>query len=100
MFPDGLEISIPAPNAAIFGSSSMKTSRAPHFSAASRIAFFSTNVILVGQQIMIRGCESIPLIFNELIKCFNIISVAAISAITPSFIGRTTSIFPGVRPSI
>lgn len=46
---------MPAPIAAALGSSSRKTSRAPLRSAASRMAFCSTDVMFVGAQIRMRG---------------------------------------------
>src|SRR5690625_2905967 len=61
----------------------------PDFSAASLIAFCSTFVIFVGQQINIRGFEKKPLTFILSIKYFNIASVTSKSAITPSFKGRS-----------
>ncbi|MNJ53876.1 hypothetical protein D3C77_492920 [compost metagenome] len=55
MLPLGSYMSIPAPMAAAFGSSSKNTSLAPLCSAASRIDFCSTDVIFVGAQIRTRG---------------------------------------------
>ena len=68
ILPLGLEISIPAPTAATLGSSSRKTFLAPVLSAASLIAFFSTCVILEGQQIRILGLEKKLLPLTFLIK--------------------------------
>ena len=70
------------------------------FSAASLIAFCSTDVIFVGQQISMRGFEKSPFTFSLLMKCFSMASVTSKSAITPSFSGRIATIFPGVRPTI
>ena len=55
------------------------------------LAFFSTWVILVGQQINILGLEKRFLAFIFFINSFNIISVTSKSAITPSFIGTFKS---------
>ena len=64
------------------------------------MAFLSTLVILLGQQIRIVGRLNIPLIANFLKKKFSIISVTSKSAITPSFKGRIANTLPGVLPSI
>ena len=100
IFPLGFEISIPAPTAATFGSSSRYTFLAPVFSAASLIAFFSTCVMFDGQHINILGLPKKLLPFTFLIKLFNIISVISKSAITPSFIGLIAFTCPGVLPNI
>ena len=78
----------------------MNTFLAPIRSAASLIAFFSTDVIFEGQHIKILGLEKRFLAFIFLINSFNIISVISKSAITPSFIGFMAFILPGVLPSI
>ena len=100
MFPDGLEISRPAPIAATFGSSSIYTFLAPHLKATSWMALFSIEVMLDGQQIKIVGLAKIPFKLSLLIKCVSKISVVWKSAITPSFNGRIAFNFPGVFPSI
>ncbi|COG24823.1 Uncharacterised protein [Streptococcus pneumoniae] len=100
MLPLGWKISIPAPTAATFGSSSKNTVLPPERSAASRIAFCSTDVIFVGQQIKIRGFEKKLFTSNLLMKYFNIASVISKSAITPSLSGRIATILPGVRPTM
>src|SRR5699024_8691278 len=100
IFPLGWKISIPAPIAATFGSSSKYALRPPDFSAASLIAFCSTFVIFVGQQMSILGFDKNPRTLILSIKCLNIASVTSKSAITPSFNGRIASIFPGVLPTI
>ena len=97
---DGLDISMPTPIAATLGSSAMYTFLAPVLSAASIIAFFSTGVILVGQQINILGFENSFFAFIFCKNIFNIISVNSKSAITPSFIGLIAFILPGVLPNI
>ena len=80
MFPDGLEISRPAPIAATFGSSSIYTFLAPHLKATSWMALFSIEVMLDGQQIKIVGLAKIPFKFSLLIKCVSKISVVWKSA--------------------
>ncbi len=68
IFPLGREMSSPAPTAATLGSSSKYTLLAPVLSAASLIAFFSTCVILEGQQIKIRGFDKNPFPFTSRMK--------------------------------
>ena len=74
IFPQGFDISIPAPIAAAIGSSIKYTLLAPAFVAASITAFFSTSVTLDGMHIIILGANNVfpPTLF---IKYFNIFSV-------------------------
>ena len=91
----------PAPMAAAIGSSMRKTCDAPAPNADSRIARRSTWVEPQGTQIMMRGLGLNSLLScTILINCFSICSVMVKSAITPSFMGRIASIFPGTRPNI
>ena len=74
IFPQGFEISIPAPIAAAIGSSIKYTFLAPACVAASITAFFSTSVTCDGIQIIILGAKT-NLPHTRLIKYFNILSV-------------------------
>ena len=92
---------MPAPIAAAIGSSIRNTSRAPAPSADSLIARRSTWVEPHGTQTSTRGLGRRKRdLCTCLMKCCSIASVMVKSAITPSFIGRTVAILPGVRPSM
>ena len=91
----------PAPIAAAIGSSIKKTSEAPAPKADSRIARRSTWVEPQGTQITMRGLGRNNMLgCANLIKCLSMTSVTVKSAITPSFMGRMTSMPSGTRPSI
>ena len=89
-----------APMAAAMGSSMRKTSLAPALEADSLTARFSTCVMPVGTQIMMRGRKWWRELWTLEIKWRSMASVTSKSAITPSFIGRMAWMLPGVRPSI
>ena len=64
----GSEMGSPAPIAAAIGSSMKNTSLAPADSADSRTALFSTWVMLLGTQTMIRGLTNAFLLWTNVIK--------------------------------
>ncbi len=78
----------------------MKTSVAPACSAESCTARFSTWVMSDGTEMTIRGRTNGERPCAFLMKWSSIFSVTSKSAMTPSFIGRMATMFPGVRPSI
>ena len=100
MLPVASSTGRPAPIAAAIGSSIRYASRAPACCAASMTARFSTSVTPDGTPTTTRGRTND---FDRIalrIKYFSIACVTSKSAITPSFIGRIATIFPGVRPII
>ena len=68
--------------------------------AESFTARFSTWVTSEGMPITIRGRTSVERLWARWMKCDSIFSVISKSAMTPSFIGRIATMFPGVRPSM
>jgi len=89
-----------APMAAAMGSSIRYTSRAPADWADSFTARFSTWVMPVGTQMMMRGRTRRRELWTLEMKWRSMASVTSKSAMTPSFMGRMATMLPGVRPSI
>ncbi len=100
MLPVGSETGRPAPMAAAIGSSISSTLLAPAWRAASSTARRSTSVTPEGMQMMMWGLENALVRTAWRIKCLSMVAVMSKSAITPSFIGRTATMEPGVRPII
>jgi len=99
--PRGSPIGMPAPIAAALASIMRFTLEAPAFLTHSCIARFSTWVEPDGMQTITRGAgRNQPLLWTLRKNCCNIFSVAVRLATTPSRIGRSAIMFPGVRPSI
>ena len=91
---------IDEPMAAAIGSAISPALRAPAAIMLSRIARFSTGVAPCGTQQMIFGFAQLPRRCTLRMKNLIISSATSKSAMTPSRIGRTAWIEPGVRPSI
>ena len=89
----------PAPIAAAIGSSIRAAAFAPALITASSTARLSTSVIPDGIHTTTLGLKTL-LTFASLIKERIIACVISKSAITPSFIGRTATMFSGVLPII
>ncbi|MNC30053.1 hypothetical protein D3C75_783250 [compost metagenome] len=102
MLPVGSHTGRSAPIAAANGSSMVYASRAPACLVASSTARFSTAVMPEGTQTITLGwCwKSIRCFWAWRIKYLIMVAVVSKSAITPSFMGRTARILPGVRPII
>ena len=92
----------PAPNAAAIGSSIKRAWRAPEAMTASYTARFSTSVTPVGKPTITRGRGSGTTLCSWTLpmKYSNMTCVTSNSEMTPSRIGRTTTTFAGVRPTI
>ncbi|CRH48054.1 Uncharacterised protein [Chlamydia trachomatis] len=86
--------------AAAIGSSIRITSCAPACKAESSTARFSTPVIPEGTAIRIFGRNILRAGVTRLMRAFSIPSAISKSAMTPSFMGRTATIFRGVFPNI
>ena len=99
MVPLGLEMSTPAPIRAAIGSSMRNTLRAPADIAASTTARRSTSVTEEGTHRTMRGFIMAPP-FTMWINSRIIASVMSLSEITPSFSGRTATMYSGVLPII
>ena len=100
ILPVGSVIGRSAPIAAAIGSSIKNILRAPADPADSLTARFSTGVIPEGTAITILGLTNARRRCTLRIRYRSIASVISKSAITPSRIGRITTILPGVLPSI
>ena len=101
MLPTGSSTGMPIPMAAAIGSCTRWTSLAPACFAASITARFSTSVIPLGTPTTTRGFTIHSGYFcTRLIKVCKRVSTSSKSAITPSRMGRTARLSPGVRPSI
>src|SRR5580698_7486913 len=81
------------------GRSIKYTSRAPAWVAESFTARFSTSVMPEGTATTTRGAINLRW-WTFWMKWRSIASVISKSAITPSFMGRMATIFPGVRPNM
>src|SRR5699024_6386106 len=100
ILPVGSHTGNPDPIAAAKGSAIGNASLAPACLVASMTARSSTIVMPDGTQTITLGflANNERFFIALLILYFIIVAVVSYSAITPSFIGLITDIFPGVRP--